>query len=355
MMTKNYLTRNLYIFHALEKPMIDLRSDTVTKPGKEMLEAMITAEVGDDVFKEDPTINRLEKLGSELFGMEAALFCASGTMTNQIAINVHTRPGDEVICDKLSHIYFYEGGGIAKNSGASVALLNGDRGRFTVADVEAAICPDDVHRPVTSLVAIENTVNKGGGAYWNFTELQKISTLCRDRKIGFHMDGARLFNAITETGETPDQYGKLFDSISICLSKGLGAPVGSLLLGNSDFIKRARRIRKVFGGGMRQAGFLAAAGIYALEHNVKRLGEDHRKAREIGKILSTLPYIEDVIPVETNILIFKTSIDEKDFLFKLKEKGILATAFGPKTIRFVTHLDFTEDMLSRTIDILKSI
>jgi threonine aldolase len=335
--------------------MIDLRSDTVTKPGKEMLEAMMKAEVGDDVFREDPTINRLEKMGSELFGMEGALFCSSGTMTNQIAINVHTKPGDEVICDKLAHIYYYEGGGISKNSGASVALLSGDRGRFTAADVEAAICPDDIHRPVTSLVAVENTVNKGGGAYWNYDELQKISILCREKNIPFHMDGARFFNAITETGETPDKYGELFDSISICLSKGLGAPVGSLLLGSNDFIKRARRVRKVFGGGMRQAGFLAAAGIYALDNNIERLGEDHRRAREIGKVLNTLPYVEEVIPVETNILIFKVSMNEKDFLLKLKEKGILATAFGPKTIRFVTHLDFTEDMLNRTEEMLRDI
>jgi len=335
--------------------MIDLRSDTVTKPGKKMLEEMMKAEVGDDVFMEDPTINRLEKMGSELFGMEAALFCASGTMTNQIAINVHTKPGDEVICDKLSHIYFYEGGGIAKNSSASVALLPGDRGRFTADDVKAAICPDDIHRPVTSLVAVENTVNKGGGSYWNYHELQKISVLCREKNIAFHMDGARFFNAITETGETPDKYGRLFDSISICLSKGLGAPVGSLLLGSNDFIKRARRVRKVFGGGMRQAGFLAAAGIYALENNIKRLGEDHRRAREIGKVLNTLQYVEEVIPVETNILIFKVSMDEKDFLLKLKDRGILATAFGPKTIRFVTHLDFSEEMLNKTEAILREI
>ncbi len=219
--------------------MIDLRSDTVTKPGKEMLEAMMKAEVGDDVYREDPTINRLESIAAEMFGMEASLFCSSGTMTNQIAINAHTRPGDEVICDRLAHIYFYEGGGIAKNSGSSVALLSGNRGRFTAADVEAAICPDDIHRPVTSLVAVEDTVNKGGGAYWDFNELQKISSLCRERRISFHMDGARFFNAITETGETPKQYGPLFDSISICLSKGLGAPVGSLLLGSNEFIKRA--------------------------------------------------------------------------------------------------------------------
>ena len=335
--------------------MIDLRSDTVTKPGKAMLNAMMTAEVGDDVYGEDPTVARLESMAAEMFGMQASLFCASGTMTNQVAINAHTRPGDEVICDRLAHIYFYEGGGIARNSGASVALLSGNRGRFTASDVEAAICPDDIHRPVTSLVEVENTVNKGGGAYWDIEELRKISSLCRARKISLHMDGARFFNAITETGETPGQYGPLFDSISICLSKGLGAPVGSLLLGSNEFIKRARRVRKVMGGGMWQAGFLAAAGIYALENNIGRLKDDHRRAREIGKILAGLPFVEEVVPVDTNILIFRIAMDEKIFLSKLKEKGILATAFGPRTIRFVTHLDFTEEMLDDTVKIIKSL
>ncbi len=337
--------------------MIDLRSDTVTKPSKSMLEAMMKAEVGDDVFKEDPTINALEDKAAALFGMERSLFCPSGTMTNQIAINVHVKPGDEVICDKICHIYYYEGGGIAKTSGASVALLSGDRGRFTAEDVSSAISPDDIHRPVTKLVAVENTVNKGGGAYWDIDELKKISSICREKSIGFHLDGARLFNALAETGEKPEDYGRLFDSISICLSKGLGAPAGSLLLGSSDFIKKALRVRKVMGGGMRQAGYLAAAGIYALENNIGRLKDDHAKARDMGELLSSLDYIEEVYPVQTNILIFKLKDKIKDTVFieELNRNGIKALIFGPQTIRFVTHLDFTDEMLKKVKDVLVSI
>jgi threonine aldolase len=337
--------------------MIDLRSDTVTKPTPAMLEAMMKAEVGDDVFKEDPTVNSLEEKAAALFGMEKALFCPSGTMTNQIAINVHVKPGDEVICDKVSHIYYYEGGGIAKNSGASTALLSGDRGRFTADEVQAAICPDDIHRPVTKLVAVENTVNKGGGAYWDFNELEKIASICRGRNIGFHLDGARLFNALAETEEQPQEYGKIFDSISICLSKGLGAPAGSLLLGKADFIKKALRVRKAMGGGMRQAGFYAAAGIYALENNIERLKKDHAKARDIGNLLSSLDYIEEVYPVQTNILIFKLKDKMKDtrFIEELSNNNIKALVFGPQTIRFVTHLDFTEEMMQKVKDVLTSI
>jgi len=337
--------------------MIDLRSDTVTKPGKGMLEAMMCAEVGDDVFKEDPTINSLEQKAASMFGMEAALFCASGTMTNQIAINVHTNPGDEVICDKLAHIYLYEAGSVARLSGSSVSLLPGDRGRFTAEDVKAAINPDDIHRAKTSLVEIENTVNKGGGAYWDINELKIISSLCRQNNLAFHMDGARLFNAITETGERPEDYGVLFDSISICLSKGLGAPVGSLLLGKKDFIKKALRVRKAIGGGMRQAGYLAAAGIYALDNNIKELKEDHRRAKEMGKVLEALPFVNEVYPVQTNILIFKLNEKMKDteFISKLNERNIKALIFGPQTIRFVTHLDFTDSMMDDVIKAIKSL
>jgi threonine aldolase len=337
--------------------MIDLRSDTVTKPGKEMLEAMMNAQVGDDVFKEDPTINALEQKAASMFGMEAALFCASGTMTNQIAINVHTQPGDEVICDKLAHIYLYEGGSIARLSSSSVNLLSGDRGRFTAEDVKAAINPDDIHRANTSLVAAENTVNKGGGAYWDINELKKISSLCREKSLAFHLDGARLFNALVETNEKPDEYGQIFDSISICLSKGLGAPVGSLLLGKKDFIKKALRVRKALGGGMRQAGYLAAAGIYALDNNLKGLKDDHRRARELGKVLETLPFVEEVYTVQTNILIFKlnNNMKDTDFISKLNEKNIKALVFGPQTIRFVTHLDFNDSMMDEVITALKSL
>ncbi|PKL17270.1 MAG: threonine aldolase [Spirochaetae bacterium HGW-Spirochaetae-5] len=337
--------------------MIDLRSDTVTRPGREMLEAMMSAKVGDDVFKEDPTINALEEKAALMLGMEAALFCSSGTMTNQIAINVHTRPGDEVICDKLAHIYLYEGGSIARLSGSSVNLLSGDRGRFTVEDVKAAINPDDIHRANTSLVAAENTMNKGGGAYWDINELKKISSICREKNLAFHLDGARLFNALTETGERPEEYGNIFDSISICLSKGLGAPVGSLLLGKKDFIKKAIRVRKALGGGMRQAGYLAAAGIYALDNNIKGLKEDHRRAREIGKVLEALPYVDEVFPVQTNILIFKLSekMKDTDFIAKLSEKNIKAIIFGPQTIRFVTHLDFDDSMMEEVITALRNL
>ena len=337
--------------------MIDLRSDTVTKPGKEMLEAMMSAEVGDDVYKEDPTVNALEQKAASLFGMEAALFCASGTMTNQIAINVHTRPGDEVICDRLAHIYLFEAGSIARLSGSSVNLLSGDMGRFTENDVRSAINPDDIHRAKTSLVEVENTVNKGGGACWDINELKKISVLCREKNLSFHMDGARIFNAITETGEHPDEYGRIFDSISVCLSKGLGAPVGSLLLGNKEFIKKALRVRKAIGGGMRQAGYLAAAGIYALDHNVKRLKDDHRRARDMGDVLKTLPYVDEVYPVQTNILIFKLNekMKDTDFIARLNEKNIKAGTFGPQAIRFVTHLDFTDSMMDEVIKALKII
>lgn len=337
--------------------MIDLRSDTVTKPGKEMLEAMMNAQVGDDVYKEDPTVNALEQKAALLFGMEAALFCASGTMTNQIAINVHTRPGDEVICDRLAHIYLYEAGSIARLSGSSVNLISGDRGRFTAEDVKLAVNPDDIHRANTSLVSIENTMNKGGGACWDFNELKKISSLCREKNLRFHMDGARIFNALAETGEQPEDYGSLFDSISICLSKGLGAPVGSLILGKKDFIKKAIRVRKGIGGGMRQAGYLAAAGIYALDNNVKRLKEDHRRARDMGEVLEALPYVDEVYPVQTNILIFELNkkMKDTDFMARLNERNIKATIFGPQTIRFVTHLDFTDSMMEEVISAVKGI
>lgn len=337
--------------------MIDLRSDTVTKPGKEMLEAMMNAQVGDDVYKEDPTVNALEEKAASLFGMEAALFCASGTMTNQIAINVHTRPGDEVICDRLAHIYLYEAGSIARLSGSSVNLISGDRGRFTVEDVRLAINPDDIHRANTSLVSVENTMNKGGGACWDLAELKKIASLCREKNLKFHMDGARIFNALAETGERPEEYGSLFDSISICLSKGLGAPVGSLILGKKDFIKKAIKVRKGIGGGMRQAGYLAAAGIYALDNNVKRLKEDHRRARAMGEVLEALPYVDEVYPVQTNILIFELNqkMKDTDFMARLNEKNIKATIFGPQTIRFVTHLDFNDAMMEEVISAVKGI
>jgi threonine aldolase len=329
--------------------LVDLRSDTVTRPSPAMREAMMAAPLGDDVFGDDPSVNALQEGAAARFGMEAALFCPSGTMTNQIAINVHTRPGDEVICDALAHVYLFEGGGIARNSGSSVRLLAGDRGRFDAAAVAAAINPDDVHRPRSSLVAVEDTVNKGGGAIWELRRLEEIAALCRERGLAFHLDGARLFNALVETGEDPRRYGALFDSISICLSMGLGAPVGSLLLGRKDFIARARRVRKAWGGGMRQAGLLAAAGSYALAHNVEGLKADHRRARELGSLLASRPWVRELLPVDSNIVIARLGpgLSEADLVARLKEEDILASGFGPGLLRFVTHLDFDDRGLER--------
>ena len=262
--------------------IIDFRSDTVTKPTPGMLQAMITAKVGDDVFGEDPSINELEQMSAAMFGMESGLFCPSGTMTNQIAIKCHTQSGDEVICDESAHVYQYEGGGIAFNSGASVKLLYGDRGRMNADQIKAAINQDDDHKAHTSLVCIENTSNRGGGSCYDLNEIKKIKQVCRENDLALHLDGARLWNAMVAKNETPKQYGGTFDSISICLSKGLGCPVGSVLLGKKDFIKKARRIRKVFGGAMRQGGIIAAAGIYALKNNIERLKQDHDHAKQIG-------------------------------------------------------------------------
>ncbi len=336
--------------------IVDFRSDTVTKPTKPMLEAMHNASVGDDVFGEDPSINALEEFAASLFGMEKAIFCPSGTMTNQIAIKCHTQPGDEVICDELSHVYQYEGGGIAFNAGASVKLLQGNRGRITAEHVEQAIQPDDVHRPVSSLVVVENTSNRGGGSCYDFAELQKISDLCTQKKLAFHIDGARLFNALVYKCENPKQYGQIFDSISICLSKGLGAPVGSLLLGKHDFINKARRVRKVFGGGMRQAGSLAAAGLFALENHINRLAEDHNHAAQLNKMLTSLPFVNEILPVETNIIIAECAndFDLLTWQSKMKEKGILFYAISKNKFRLVTHLDITPDMINYFEKTIKS-
>ena len=336
---------------------IDLRSDTVTKPTKGMLDAMINAKVGDDVFGEDPTVIELEQKAAAMFGKEAGLFCPSGTMTNQIAIKVHTQPGDELICDANSHIYNYEGGGISFNSGVQAKLMQGDRGRISAAQIEQSINGDFDWLTRTSLVSLENTVNRAGGSYYTLDQIKPIRKLCSDKKLGLHLDGARIFNALAETKETTQQTGELFDSISICLSKGLGTPAGSVLLGTKDFIKKGRKIRKVFGGGMRQAGFIAAAGIYALDNNVARLKEDHKRAKEIEKILKQLPYVDSVLPVDTNILIFDINpkISSLDFEKKLAENQIKMAAFGKQTVRFVTHMDFTDEMLGKLEQVLKSI
>lgn len=337
--------------------MIDLRSDTVTRPTPGMLEAMFNARVGDDVFRDDPTVNALEEKAAKLFGMESSIFCPSGTMTNQIAVNVHTHPGDEVICHKHSHVYYYEGGGMMRNSGVSVCLLEGERGVVDAADIAGQINPDDVHRPVTKLVEVENTMNKGGGACYPYVDLLAISAVCDANNLSLHLDGARLFNAMVATGTNPGDYGAIFDSISICLSKGLGAPVGSLLLGSNDLIHKARRVRKVLGGGMRQAGFLAAAGIYALDNHVDRLKEDHERARYLGNVLNDLNFVNTILPVETNILIFTLNdrFTAKEFIDTLRQFDILALSTGPQTIRFVTHLDFTEEMAGKVEEVLRKL
>ncbi|MFI5187550.1 MAG: low-specificity L-threonine aldolase [Chitinophagales bacterium] len=337
--------------------MIDFRSDTVTRPTAGMMEAMMNAKVGDDVFGDDPSINELEQLSADMFGMEASVFCPSGTMTNQIAIKCHTQPGDEVICDESAHVYQYEAGGIAFNSGASVKLLRGDRGRITAEQVRTSINPDDNHKAHTSLVCLENTSNRGGGSCYDFTEIKRIRQVCQENNLKFHLDGARLFNALVEKKETPKQYGEIFDSISICLSKGLGCPVGSLLLGKKDLIRKARRVRKVFGGGMRQAGFLAAAGIYALQNNVDRLKEDHLHAKQIGNVLQKKKFVKILLPVETNLVIFEVddSITAPALVEKLKEKNILGYAIAANRVRLVTHLDITKEMAEKTVDIIERI
>ncbi|NQT96964.1 MAG: aminotransferase class I/II-fold pyridoxal phosphate-dependent enzyme [Candidatus Marinimicrobia bacterium] len=337
--------------------MIDLRSDTVTRPSKGMLAAMTAAKVGDDVFQEDPTVNELERKVAAMFNKDKALFCPSGTMTNQIAIKDHTYPGDEVICDRLSHVYHYEGGGIARNSGASVRLLSGDRGRFSAEDLLANINPDDVHHTVSKMVVIENTCNKGGGSYWAIQTIRDIHKVCVKNDLKLHLDGARLFNALTETGESAEDFGEIFDTISICFSKGLGAPVGSVLLGDNEFIKQARRIRKVWGGGMRQVGYLAAAGIYALDQNIVRLTDDHRRARILGETIETLPYVKEIMPVDTNIVIFilKNDVNSENFIRTLAEAGILVISMGYQILRMVTHLDFNDEMLSTVLRVLSQL
>lgn len=336
---------------------VDFRSDTVTKPSKEMLDAMFRASVGDDVYGEDPAVNELQDFAAQFFGKEAALFCASGTQTNQIAINIHVKPGGEVICHEDSHVYKYEGGGIAKNSGASVRLLQGNRGRLTAREIEKWIMPDDVHFPVTQLISLEDTANRGGGAVYDFDEIRKISRLAREKQIPLHLDGARVFNALAVNGVDPKTYAAEFDSISVCLSKGLGAPVGSLLLGRKAFIHQARRVRKVMGGGMRQAGFLAAAGLFALENNVSRLEQDHRNARLLEDAFLACNWIESSLPVETNILvlILKEESRRDFYIGQLAAAGIKVSSFGPGMIRLVTHLDISDEQVMQTIEKLKEI
>lgn len=337
--------------------IIDLRSDTVTKPTPAMKAAMFAAEVGDDVFGEDPNVNELEQKCASLLGMDAAVYCPSGTMTNQIGINVLTQPYDEVICYKGAHIYKYEGGGLMGNSHVSVKLLQGDRGKISVDEIAQNINNDDQHYPRTAVVALENTVVREAGSFYTLKEIEKVSAYARSKNLHMHLDGARLFNALIATGDKPSEYGKYFDTISICLSKGLGAPVGSVLVCKSDFAKEVRRKRKVFGGAWRQAGFLAAAGIYALDHHVERLAEDHARAKALGECLQKKPYVKSIMPVDTNIVIFELipSVTPALFLDKMDEHNVKALAFSASEMRMVTHLDLDDGMLNKTIDTLNKI
>lgn len=335
--------------------MTELRSDTFTKPTPPMLQAMFKASVGDDVFKEDPTVNELQDTLAKKFGMEAGLFCPSGTMTNQIAIKCHTQPGGEVICEKMSHVYIYEGGGIAFNSGCQVKAVEGNYGRITASQVLESINPDDIHKAKTQLVSLENTANRGGGSCYDFNEIQGIKAVCLQNNLKLHLDGARLFNALVAKKENPKKYGAIFDSISICLSKGLGAPVGSVLLGDKDFIEKARRVRKVFGGGMRQAGYLAAAGIFALENHIDRLALDHLHAKQIADALAKKDFVGEMMPVETNIIIFEVKGDytAKSLTETFKKKDILVSAISSSQIRMVLHLDVSDEMVKEIIRLIE--
>ena len=337
--------------------IIDLRSDTVTKPSKGMLDAMMSAQVGDDVFREDLTVNALEERLAKMFGKQKALFFPSGSMANQIAIKLHTNPGEQVICDKYAHIYNYEVGGVAFHSGASCKLIDGNRGMFTAKQAEEAINPPEYYYSQTSLIEVENTTNKGGGACWNFQELENIQKVCKTNNLGFHLDGARLWNALVAKNETTEQYGQLFDTISVCLSKGLGCPIGSVLIGDEDIMKQSLSLRKLFGGNMRQVGYLAAAGLYALDHNIERLAEDHKKAKEIGAELANLTSIKKVEPIETNIVIFELNdnVDETQFLNTLNEKNIRIIGMGSNKLRMVTHLDYTNQMHDKLLSELRTI
>lgn len=326
---------------------INLISDTITKPTPEMLNYMMKARVGDDVYKQDGSTNELEIAVAELFGMEAALFFPSGTMANQVAIKLHTQPGDHLICDKSSHINMFEGGGIAVHSGVSCALVDGDRGRITAEQVlENYNDPTNFHLPTTKLVCLENTTNLGGGACYELNEIDRIREVCNQKGLKLHLDGARLWNALVAKSQHPSQFGALFNTISVCFSKGLGAPVGSVLLGSKEEIKKAIRIRKLMGGGMRQTGYLAAAALFALKNNVGRLQRDHFRAKQIEGVLSKKIWIKEVLPVQTNIVVFRLHevAQNKTLLDKLKQKNIAISEMGGGWLRMVTHLDYREVM-----------
>lgn len=337
-------------------PRIDLRSDTFTQPTPGMLQAMFQAKTGDDVFGEDPTVNLLESRMAAMFEMESALYCPTGTLSNQIAIKAHTQPGQEVICEKTSHVYLYEGGGIAYNAGCQVKLIDGHYGRITAAQIVDAINPDDIHKPPSTLVSLENTANRGGGTCYKVEDLKEIKNVCLQNNLRLHLDGARLFNAMIAQNETAATFGKIFDSISVCLNKGMGCPIGSVLLGSKDFIKKSRRIRKVMGGGMRQAGYMAAAGLYALDHHLHRLSEDHNHAQQAAQSITQKSICKTLLPVETNILIFEThtAAEATHFVSYLKDHEIDVIAMTPTMIRLVFHLDITDDMTSKLINTIQA-
>jgi len=335
---------------------IDLRSDTVTQPTPGMMEAILKAKVGDDVYKEDPTVNELEARVADYFGAESALFFPTGSMANQAAIKLHTQPGEQLIAHEYAHVYNYEGGGVSFNSGVSCKLLQGPQGLITADQVKNAINPPDFyHSPLTSLVCVENTTNKGGGACYSWAEFEAIKAVCETNNLRYHLDGARLWNALVANSENPKKYGSLFDTISVCFSKGLGAPLGTVLIGTNNAMKNAMRVRKVLGGGMRQIGFMAAAALYALDHHVERLQEDHNKALEISKTLDSLSYIKGVEPVETNIVIFylNESIDSTKFLNYLASHEIRISDMGQGKLRIVTHLDYSLEMHAELLKVLK--
>jgi threonine aldolase len=337
---------------------IDLRSDTVTKPTKGMLDYMMNAQVGDDVYKEDPSVNQLETYLADVFGMDTALYFPTGSMSNQAAIKLHTQPGEQLICDKWAHVYNYEGGGVSFNSGVSCKLVDGDKGKITAQLVEEAINPPDFyHSPLTSLVCLENTTNKGGGACYDLETIHAIRAVCDKHGLGLHLDGARLYNAIVANNHDPKDFGSAFDTISLCLSKGLGAPMGTVLMGNAEVMKNAMRVRKVLGGGMRQVGYMAAAAYYALHHHVDRLHIDHQRAKEIEAILQQHPLVKSVDHVETNIVIFNLQphLDEAEFMKTLEEKGIRISNMGNGKMRLVTHLDYTQEQHDYFLDSITSL
>ena len=339
---------------------VDLRSDTITIPSKAMLSAMLSAKVGDDVYGEDPTVRQLEKKLADMFGMDLAMFFPSGTMANQTAIKLHTNPGDQVICDKYSHVYNYEGGAGSFTSGVSFKLINGERGMFDSNQLLGSINPKEFyHSPLSSLVVIENTTNKGGGACWDIVEIKNIKKTCKENNLGLHLDGARIWNALVKKEESPLEYGDIFDTVSVCLSKGLGCPIGSVLLGKKELMKKSIRIRKILGGAMRQSGYLAAAGIFALENNIKRLSDDHLRAKEIGEKLINMSFVKKVQDIETNIIVFEIdkSVNKEVIINAFNKLNILFDwySMGTEKIRIVTHINYTQEKHIYLLDSLDTL